>query len=153
MTRFSAMLRSVGALLRSGYGAARFLLTGRREQRGFKPVCLLGDPDAMGPRIFVEWWDTQDWPAALAHLAKLPGVSDTTVESEREAKCDDERPRSFRYEGHAFALLRGCGDYLGEVQDAACPDETLLRIAHHLNHLLCPITTLEFRTWSVERSD
>jgi len=106
-------------------------------RHGFAPVRLGGDPEESGPRIFVELWHTKDWPDVIAHLAKLSGVSDTTF---REASGDEPALR-FEFEGHAFAFYRGGGEYIGQVADAACPDEILLRVAHHFNRLLCPVST------------
>jgi hypothetical protein len=106
-------------------------------RHSFRPVYLLGDPTETSPRIFVELWDTKDWPDVLAHLAKLPGVSDTAF----RAATRDEPGLSFTYEGHSFSFYRAGGDYMGEVGDAVCPDDILLRVAHHLNQLLCPVTT------------
>lgn len=114
-------------------------MSDNHARQSFRPVYLLGDPEQKSPRLFVELWHTKEWPDVLAHLAMLPGLSNVTF---RETASEDEPALSFAYKGHCFSFYRAGGDYLGEVDDAACPDETLLRIAHHLNQLLCPVTTL-----------
>ena len=106
---------------------------------GFAPVCLLGDSEGDRPRTFVELWDTKDWPDVLAHLGKLPGISDVNFRDVNQ----NEPPLMFTFLGHRFSFYRADGDYLGVVDDPECPDEILLRVAHHLNSLLCPITTFQ----------
>lgn len=105
--------------------------------RGFAPVRILGDPNDAKPRNFVELWDTKSWPDVVSHLATLSGVSNVKFED----AGPDKPGLTFIYEEHSFSFYRACGDYMGVVEKADCPDEVLLRVAHHLNYLLCPTTT------------
>jgi hypothetical protein len=112
----------------------------RSVTHGFAPVRLLGDPDEDRDRIFVELWDTKDWPDVLAHLERLRGVSCLTSLQANP----DAAGLTFTFGGHRFSFYRACGEYVGLVEDPRCPDEVLLRVAHHMNNLLCPITTYRF---------
>ena len=84
--------------------------------RGFAPVHLLGDSDDHPNRIFVELWDTKDWPDMLTHLETLRGVSCVTS---HEAGPDSPG-LTFTYGGHKFSFHRGCGDYVRQREDMHC---------------------------------
>ena len=101
---------------------------------GFRPILLLGDPSNDSPRIFVELWDTQDWPEVRSHLALLPHIAELQF-------AHGEEHIAFIFRGHRFRFYRGSGEYTGVVEDPACSDDVLFAVADHLNRLLCPITT------------
>lgn len=105
-------------------------------QARFRPVYLLGDADDEPPRIFVELWDTRDWPEVQNRLAQLPDITELAFRQHDNAEACLE----FVFRSHRFRFYRGCGDYAGVVDDPSCPDEILLGVADHLNRFLCPIT-------------
>ena len=85
-----------------------------------------------GSRQFADLPQTAGWYKLRKHIAKLNGASITNFVTDyiTEAWMD------FTFQGHSFSVNGQYGNYWFFVDDAECPDETLLTVLHHCEALL-----------------
>ena len=85
-----------------------------------------------GSRNFLALPQTRDWYATRDHVGTLDGAKVTgfVCDHVTEAWID------FIFEGEAFSINDQFGEYWFFVEDPACPDEILERVAIHFAKLL-----------------
>ena len=92
---------------------------------------LLHDKMHDGSRHFALLLQTVSWDTVRDHIPKLSGacVTGFVCDGITEAWID------FAFEGHSFSINDQLGEYWFFVQDPDCPDDILLEVMGHFEHL------------------